>query len=45
MFIVSIGIAKRAYMVNVITSEGQVVCKPFSIRNNCSEHNLLLKRL
>ena len=45
MFIVGIDIAKRAHVVSVMTSEGQIVCKPFSIRNNCSGYNLLLERL
>ena len=45
MFIVGIDIAKRAHVVSVMTSEGQTVCKPFSIRNNCSGYNLLLERL
>ena len=45
MFIVGIDIAKRTHVVSVMTSEGQIVCKPFSIRNNCSGYNLLLERL
>ena len=45
MFIVGIDIAKRAHVVSVMTSEGQIVCRPFSIRNNCSGYNLLLERL
>lgn len=45
MFIVGIDIAKRAHVVSVMTAEGQIVCKPFSIRNNCSGYNLLLERL
>lgn len=36
MFIVGIDIAKRAHVLSVMTSEGQIVCKPFSIHNNCS---------
>ena len=45
MFIVGIDIAKRTHMVSVMTSEGQIICKPFSIRNTCSGYNLLLERL
>ena len=45
MFIVGIDIAKRSHMVRVIDSEGQTVCKPFSIRNSCSGCNVLLERL
>lgn len=45
MFIVGIDIAKRSHAVSVITSEGQIVCKPFSIRNSCSGYNTLLERL
>lgn len=45
MFIVGIDIAKRSHMVRVIDSEGRTVCKPFSIRNNCSGCNALLERL
>ena len=45
MFIVGIDIAKRSHMVRVIDSEGQTVCKPFPIRNNCSGYNVLLGRL
>lgn len=45
MFIVGIDIAKRSHAVSVITSEGQTVCKPFSIRNSCSGYNTLLERL
>ena len=45
MFIIGIDIAKRSHAVSVITSEGQTVCKPFSIRNSCSGYNALLERL
>ncbi len=45
MFIVGIDIAKRNHMVRVIDSDGQTVCKPFPIRNNCSGYNALLGRL
>ncbi len=45
MFIVGIDIAKRSHMVRVIDSDGQTVCKPFPIRNNCSGCNMLLERL
>jgi len=45
MFIVGIDIAKRSHVVSIITSEGQAVCKPFSIRNSCSGCNALLERL
>ncbi len=45
MFIVGIDIAKRSHVVRVIDSDGQTVCKPFSIRNNCSGCNALLERL
>lgn len=45
MFIVGIDIAKRSHAVSVITSEGQTVCKTFSIRNSCSGYNMLLERL
>ena len=45
MFISGIDIAKRSHAVSVITSEGQTVCKPFSIRNSCSGYNTLLERL
>lgn len=45
MFIVGIDIAKRSHMVGVIDAEGQTVCKPFPIRNNCSGCNALLERL
>lgn len=45
MFIVGIDIAKRSHVVRVITSEGETVCKPFSIRNSCSGYNAMLERL
>ena len=45
MFIVGIDIAKRSHAVSVITSEGQIVCKSFTIRNSCSGYNALLERL
>lgn len=45
MFIVGIDIAKRSHVVCVITSEGETVIKPFSIRNSCSGYNILLERL
>lgn len=45
MFIVGIDIAKRNHAVKIITSEGESVCKAFSIRNNCISYNLLLDRL
>lgn len=45
MFIVGIDIAKRSHAVSIITSEGQTVCKTFSIRNSCSGYNMLLERL
>lgn len=45
MFIVGIDIAKHSHVVSVITFEGEVVCKSFSIRNNCSGYNVLLERL
>ncbi len=45
MFIVGIDIAKRNHVVKIITSEGESVCKAFSIQNNCTGYNLLLERL
>jgi len=45
MFIVGIDIAKRSHMVRVIGSDGQTVCKPFPIRNNCSGCNALLDQV
>lgn len=45
MFIVGIDVAKRSHEVTVITSEGQVVQKAFSIRNNCMGYNLMMEKL
>lgn len=45
MFIVGIDVAKRNHEVTVITSEGQVVQKAFSIRNNCTGYNLMMGKL
>lgn len=45
MFIVGIDIAKRNHEVTVITSEGQVVQKAFSIRNNCSGYNHMMEKI
>lgn len=45
MFIVGIDIAKCSHMVRVIDDAGQTVCKPFSVRNNCSGYNALLERV
>ncbi len=45
MFIVGIDIAKRNHAVKIITSEGESVCKVFSICNNCTGYNQLLERL
>lgn len=45
MFIVGIDIAKRSHAVRVITSEGDTVIKPFTIRNSCSGYNALWERL
>lgn len=45
MFIVGIDIAKRSHVARVITSEGETVCKPFSIRNNLTGYNAMLDRL
>jgi len=45
MFIVGIDVAKRNHEVVVITSEGDVVCKPFSIPNNCSGYSRMMERL
>ena len=42
MFIVGIDVAKRNHEVTVITSEGQVVQRAFSIRNNCTGYNLMM---
>lgn len=44
MFIVGIDIAKRNHTVKIITSEGESVCKAFSICNNCTGYNQLLER-
>jgi len=45
MFIVGIDVAKRSHEATVITSEGQVVQKAFSIRNNCMGYNLMMEKL
>lgn len=45
MFIVGIDVAKRNHEVTVITSEGQVVQKAFSIRNNCTGYNMMMGKL
>ena len=45
MFIVGIDVAKRSHVVSVITAEGEVVSKPFSIANSCSGCNQMLERL
>ena len=37
--------AKRSHEATVITSEGQVVQKAFSIRNNCMGYNLMMEKL
>ena len=42
MFIVGIDIAKRSHEATIITSEGDVVQRAFSFRNNCSGYNVLL---
>jgi len=38
-------VAKRSHEATVITSEGQVVQKAFSIRNNCMGYNLMMEKL
>ena len=45
MFIVGIDVAKRSHEVTVATSEGQVVQKAFSIRNNCTGYNLMMEKI
>ena len=45
MFIVGIDVAKRKHDVSVITTEGDVVFKPFSIMNRCSGYNYLMEKL
>lgn len=45
MFIVGIDIAKRSHVVQIIDSEGQKVCKHFSIRNSRSGCDALLARM
>lgn len=45
MFIVGIDIAKRNHEITVITSEGEVVQKAFSIRNNCSGYNHMMEKI
>ena len=45
MFIVGIDVAKRSHEVCMITSDGQTVQRPFSIRNNCTGYNLMLEKI
>lgn len=45
MFIVGIDVAKRSHEVCMITSDGQIVQRPFSIRNNCTGYNLMLEKI
>lgn len=45
MFIVGIDIAKRNHEVSIVTSEGQIVQHPFSIRNNCTGYNLMMAKV
>lgn len=45
MFIVGIDVAKRSHEVTIVTSEGQVVQKAFSIRNNCTGYNLMMEKI
>ena len=45
MFIVGIDIAKRNHEVSIVTSEGQIVQRPFSIRNNCTGYNLMMAKV
>lgn len=45
MFIVGIDVAKRKHDVTVITADGDIVCKSFSITNNCSGYNRLMEKL
>ena len=43
MFIVGIDVAKRSHEVSIITSEGQTVQRAFSISNNCTGYNCLIR--
>lgn len=45
MFIVGIDVAKRNHEVCIITSEGQTVQRPFSIRNNFTGYNSMLVKV
>ncbi len=45
MFIVGIDVAKRSHEVTILTSEGQVVQKAFSIRNSCTGYNLMIGKI
>lgn len=45
MFIVGIDVAKRSHEATIITSEGDVVQRAFSFRNNCSGYNVLLRHV
>ena len=45
MFIVGIDVSKRNHEVCIITSEGQTVQRPFSIRNSCSGYNLMISKV
>lgn len=45
MFIVGIDVAKRGHEVCIITDSGDVVAKPFSIKNNCTGYNLMMEKV
>lgn len=45
MFIVGIDIAKCSHEVTVITSNDEVVIKPFRISNNCGGYNQMLSKI
>lgn len=45
MFIVGIDVVKRSHEVSIITSEGQIVHRAFSICNNCTGYNLMMEKV